>query len=129
VASTCNHSYPEGRDQDCGSEPALAHSFRDPISAIPNIKRTGGLAHDIELLPSEHEALSSNPSSTKKKWCLSHISVAIFLGTPNSLPAHLYQRPAIHGQILDPMLKVLLCKRYDGGWEGLTFAVLSHVFS
>jgi hypothetical protein len=37
---------------------------RDPIS---NIKRAGGVARVIELLPSKCEALSSNHSTRKKK--------------------------------------------------------------
>jgi hypothetical protein len=40
---------------------------QDPISKITREKRTGGIAHTVEYLPSKHEALSSNHSIIKKK--------------------------------------------------------------
>jgi hypothetical protein len=40
VAHTCNPSYPGGRDQeDGGLKPALANSWRDPISKKPITKK------------------------------------------------------------------------------------------
>jgi hypothetical protein len=38
-----------------------------PISKITNAKRADGLAPGVEHLPSKCEALSSNPSTTKKE--------------------------------------------------------------
>jgi hypothetical protein len=44
-----------------------ANSSQDPISKIPNTKRANRVAQVTECLPSKHEALSTNPSITKKK--------------------------------------------------------------
>jgi hypothetical protein len=38
----------------------------DPISKLANTKRTGGVDHVVVKLLSEHEFLSSIPSTTKK---------------------------------------------------------------
>jgi hypothetical protein len=49
-------------------ETSLANSSQDPISKISNRKkRVGGVAQMSECLLSKHEALSSNPSTIKKK--------------------------------------------------------------
>jgi hypothetical protein len=37
-----------------------------PISKITKVKRAGNMAEVIEQLPSKHEALSSNPSTSRK---------------------------------------------------------------
>jgi hypothetical protein len=61
VAHTCNPSYSGGGDQeDCGSQPARANSSQDPISK--NTQETKGLVEWLKV-----KALSSSPSSTKKK--------------------------------------------------------------
>jgi hypothetical protein len=66
--SACNPSYSRGRDQeDHGSKPAWANSSRDSISKIPITKRAGRVTEVVECLPSEAEALSSNPSTTTTK--------------------------------------------------------------
>jgi hypothetical protein len=39
----------------------------DPISKITRAKRAEGVAQATEYLFSKHKALSSNPSTTKKK--------------------------------------------------------------
>jgi hypothetical protein len=39
----------------------------DPISKIARVKRVGGMTQAVEYLPSNHKALSSNFSTTKKK--------------------------------------------------------------
>jgi hypothetical protein len=45
VTHCCNPGYSGGRDQeDCGSKPAQANSSLDPISKIPNTKRSGRVA-------------------------------------------------------------------------------------
>jgi hypothetical protein len=47
-----------------------ANSSQDTISKIPNTKkRAGRVTHVVDCLPSKCEALSSNPSTTKKKTC------------------------------------------------------------
>jgi hypothetical protein len=67
VAVTCIPSYLEGWGQeDWGSRPAQATSFWDPISKIIRAKWTGGMAQSSRV-PTLYEALSSNPSPTKKK--------------------------------------------------------------
>jgi hypothetical protein len=46
----------------------LRHKVLETLSwQYPYKKRTGRLAHEIEVLHNKHEALSSNPSTTKKK--------------------------------------------------------------
>jgi hypothetical protein len=68
VAHTCNPSYSGGRDQeDHDSKPAQANSSQDPISKNPSQKRADGVAQIVENLPRKHEALSSNPSMTRKE--------------------------------------------------------------
>jgi hypothetical protein len=48
VAQACNSSYSGARDQeDHGSKPAQANSSPDPISKIPNTKKTGGVAQGV----------------------------------------------------------------------------------
>jgi hypothetical protein len=48
TAHACNPSYSGGRDQEDHSlKPAQANSLQDPISKIPNIKRTGGVAQGV----------------------------------------------------------------------------------
>jgi hypothetical protein len=48
--------------------PAWANSSRAPISKMTNTqKRVGGVAQVVKRLPSKYEALSSNPSTGKKK--------------------------------------------------------------
>jgi hypothetical protein len=60
VAHACNPSYSGGRDQkDCVSKPAWANSSQDPI--LKNLSQKG-LAEWLNV-----NALSSNPSTTKKK--------------------------------------------------------------
>jgi hypothetical protein len=61
VAHTYNPSYSRGRDQeDSCSKPTWTNSLQDPISKKPITKR--GLVEWLKV-----EALSSNPSATKKK--------------------------------------------------------------
>jgi hypothetical protein len=48
-------------------KPAWANSLQDPVLKITNTKRAGGVAHVVECLPSNPEALSSKPSTVKKK--------------------------------------------------------------
>jgi hypothetical protein len=69
MAHTCDPSYSGDKDQgDHGSKPAQAKSSRDPISKKPVLqKTTGGVVQMVESLLSNHEALSSNPSTAKKK--------------------------------------------------------------
>jgi hypothetical protein len=69
VAHTYNPSYLGGGSQeDCGSRPVQASSLQDPISKITRVKWTGGMVQVVEEhLLCNHEALSSNPSPTKKK--------------------------------------------------------------
>jgi hypothetical protein len=58
LAHDCNPSYSGGRDQeDCGSKPAGANSLGDPISKIPNTKRSGGVAQGVgpEFKPWYHK--------------------------------------------------------------------------
>jgi hypothetical protein len=63
VAHACNPSYWNGRDQEnLGSRPAQADSLWDPISKMPD-----RVTQVVESLPSKHEALSSNPTTAKKK--------------------------------------------------------------
>jgi hypothetical protein len=59
-------SYLRVRDQQ---DPKLVwvNSLRDPISKLPNSKRAGGVAHMVEDLPCNCEALSSNVSAAKNK--------------------------------------------------------------
>jgi hypothetical protein len=47
--------------------PAQANSSRDPIFKITRAKWTGGVAHTGEHLLSKCEALSSKPTTTKKR--------------------------------------------------------------
>jgi hypothetical protein len=64
VVHTCNSSYSEDRNQeDSNLKRAWANSPQDPILKIPNKK--GLLAQVVEA--SNYEALSSNPSASKKK--------------------------------------------------------------
>jgi hypothetical protein len=82
VAHACNPSYLSGRDQeDHGSKPALANSSRDPISKKPITKK--GLVKRLKV-----EALSSNPSTAKKKKITLENSffLGLGLGTLNSRP-------------------------------------------
>jgi phosphoenolpyruvate synthase/pyruvate phosphate dikinase len=45
-----------------------ANSSQDPILKIANPQRAGGVAQVVEwCLPSNHEALSANPRTAKKK--------------------------------------------------------------
>jgi hypothetical protein len=61
VTHVCNPSYSGGRDhEDCGSKPARGNSSQDPISKKPFIKT--GLVGWLKV-----EALSSNPSTAKKR--------------------------------------------------------------
>jgi hypothetical protein len=59
VAHACNPSYSIDRDQeDYGSEPAQANSWRDPISKKPTIKkRDGGVTEGVgpEFKPQYHK--------------------------------------------------------------------------
>jgi hypothetical protein len=65
VAHTCNPSYPRGRDQE-------DHGARQIIREIlsqkyPIQKRASRVAQVVKYLSSMCEALSSNPSTTKKQ--------------------------------------------------------------
>jgi hypothetical protein len=65
VAHACNPIYLGGRDQeDQGSKPARANSFRDPILKIPTQNRVGEVDQGVERL---HETLNSDPSTAKKE--------------------------------------------------------------
>jgi hypothetical protein len=78
LAHACNPSYSGGRDQeDNCSKLARANSLQDPISKVLNTKRAEGVAQGVERLPTKCEAVSSNPSTTKKKkkYILNIISV------------------------------------------------------
>jgi hypothetical protein len=54
-------------EADQGLRPAWANSCQHPISKITRAKWTIGVTQAIECLLWKSEALSSNPSSTKKK--------------------------------------------------------------
>jgi hypothetical protein len=61
----------------------------------------GGMAHMVEHLPSKHEALSWNPSTTKKKlWqCVSHdCNPSSWESEPGGL--HIPGQPGLHSQTL-----------------------------
>jgi hypothetical protein len=60
VAHAYNPSYSEGRDQDCGSKPALANS-----SVRPYLEKSFTKIGLVEWL--KVKALSSSPSTAKKK--------------------------------------------------------------
>jgi hypothetical protein len=67
VAHTCNPSYSGGSDQeDCGSKPALGKQFQRPFLKKTHHKKKGLVAW-LKHLPSKNEALSSNPSTNKRK--------------------------------------------------------------
>jgi hypothetical protein len=42
------------------------HTPAVPVQEYPTQKRTGKVVQVVRLLPSKHEALSSNPNTTKK---------------------------------------------------------------
>jgi hypothetical protein len=64
VAQACKPSYSGGRDQeDCGSKPYWANSLQDPISK--KLLHKKGLVEWLKV-----KALSSNPSTAKKKGVL-----------------------------------------------------------
>jgi hypothetical protein len=68
VTHSYNPSYSRSRDQeDHDSKPAWADCSRDPISNILNTKRAVRVSQVIEHLPSKNEALSSKPTTEKKK--------------------------------------------------------------
>jgi hypothetical protein len=69
VAHTCNPSYSGGRDQEDGSsKPSQANGSQDPIlKKYSTQKWAGGVVQIVEHLPNKCEALSSNPSTEKKK--------------------------------------------------------------
>jgi hypothetical protein len=57
-----------GWDQECfGWRPAQANSSWVPVSKITTAKRNGSVTQTIERLLYQCKALSSKPSSTKKK--------------------------------------------------------------
>jgi hypothetical protein len=67
VRHACDPSYSGGREQeDRRLKPAWANSSQDPISKNTTQKRAGRMTPAIECQPSKHEALSSNPRTTKK---------------------------------------------------------------
>jgi hypothetical protein len=61
VAHTCNPSYSGGRDQEAIPEEKARHYLKN----TQHKKRAGRVT--VKSLPSKHEALSSNPSTTEKK--------------------------------------------------------------
>jgi hypothetical protein len=64
VAHACNSSYLGGRDQkDGGSRPAQTNSLRDPISKIPNIRKSWWSGSSGRT--PAYEILSSSPSVAK----------------------------------------------------------------
>jgi hypothetical protein len=66
LAHTCNPSYSGGRDQeDCDLRLAQGNSSLDTTLKIPTQKKADRVAQVVE--PSKHEALNSNPNTTKKK--------------------------------------------------------------
>jgi hypothetical protein len=68
MAHAYNPGYLGGRDQeDLSSKPSKANSSWDPILKISKQKRTGGVAQVVACPPSKYEALSSSPSTSKKK--------------------------------------------------------------
>jgi hypothetical protein len=68
VVHTCNTSYSGGRDQkDCDSKPTQASSSWDPIMKKTITKKGWWSGSRDKVAASKHEALSSNPSTTKKE--------------------------------------------------------------
>jgi hypothetical protein len=68
VTHACNSSYLGDRDwEDHDLRPAWAYNSQDSISKITRAKWTGGVAQAVLYLLCKMEALSSNPSPTKKK--------------------------------------------------------------
>jgi hypothetical protein len=65
VAYTCNPSYLGGRDQEDHGSRSAQERWGDLTLKIPNTK--AGLAEWLKCLSSKCEALSSNPSTEKKK--------------------------------------------------------------
>jgi hypothetical protein len=63
VAHAYNSSYLGGRDQEDDLKPARANNPQDPLSKIFSTEK--GLVEWLKW--SRHEALSSNPSTTKKE--------------------------------------------------------------
>jgi hypothetical protein len=59
------------RKHKTGSQSSLAQGQKqDPISKIARTKIPGSMAQVVEGLPNNYEAMSSNPSTTKKKFIL-----------------------------------------------------------
>jgi hypothetical protein len=68
VAHTCNPSPTEGRHEEgCGLKPVMQIVCKTLSEKYPTQNRTSRVAQVAEHLPSKPEALSSNPSTTKKK--------------------------------------------------------------
>jgi ribosomal protein L31 len=66
VVQACHPSF-SGKCKIGGSKSRLTWAKkRDPIFKITRAKRTGGVTQAVELQPSKHKALSSNPSTPKK---------------------------------------------------------------
>jgi hypothetical protein len=83
-----NPSYSGGRDQeDHSSKPAWANSLQDPISKIPIVKRTGGVAQGEgpELKPQYHKKKKSTSKkkpkgrSDHKCMCANNITYKLYL--------------------------------------------------
>jgi hypothetical protein len=63
VAHVCNPSYSGGRDQeDQGSKPAWANSWRDPMSKNPSQKRAGGVPQGVD-------PVTSKKKKKRQMWC------------------------------------------------------------
>jgi hypothetical protein len=70
VAHVYNSSYSGSRDQEDQSlKPGWENSSEDPILKIPNTnqKGFGGVTQIVEHVLSKRKALSSKPSTVKKK--------------------------------------------------------------
>jgi hypothetical protein len=65
VAHTCNPSYSGGRDQDDCDLRSVQEKLQDLTWKISKEKKDWGVIQVVELLPSKHEVLSSNPTLPK----------------------------------------------------------------
>jgi hypothetical protein len=55
------------RQEDCEFQASLGYIVKTLLKNENSIYRVGGVAQVVEPLPGYHEALSSNPSTVKKK--------------------------------------------------------------
>jgi hypothetical protein len=92
VAHTCHPSY-DGRLEIGGpwSRPAWAKS-ETLYSKITKAKRAGGVAQAAEYLPHKCQALSTNPTITKKRERETEINAHVF---PNQVTWHSFSHIAV----------------------------------